>query len=213
MGYILAVDANLLDALLVIGLAWAAFRGWQTGLMRSVVGLAGLLFAYFGAFYYGSSAGALLDDGTLGAIAGIAIVFTLVLLTFYFIGRIGQVFLQTTPLGIVDTLFGALLGTLKATLVFGLILILIQNEPLHSLIPDTIEGSSLARPVQKTSLYLIDQIRIAAPEVEAFLSDADIQLPGERPPVIETLQEGTGKFTQKIGEIVNESKKQLEAGK
>ena len=108
MGYILAVDANLLDALLVIGLAWAAFRGWQTGLMRSVVGLAGLLFAYFGAFYYGSSAGALLDDGTLGAIAGIAIVFILVLLTFYFIGRIGQAFLQTTPLGIVDTLFGAL---------------------------------------------------------------------------------------------------------
>ena len=50
-------------------------------------------------------------------------------------------------------------------------------------------------------------------EVARFLNEADIQLPGERPPVIKTLTEGTGKFTEKIGEIVNESKKQLEARK
>jgi membrane protein required for colicin V production len=207
------VDANLLDALLGIGLAWAAFRGWQTGIVRSLIGLAGLLLAYFAALYYGESAGAQLFEGTLGAIAGIVLVFGLVLVLFYFVGRMAQAFLHATPLGIVDTFAGGLLGTLKATLVFGLLLILAQNEPLHSRIPGVIEGSAIARPVQNTSLFLIDWISVAAPEVARFLNEADIQLPGERPPVIKTLTEGTGKFTEKIGEIVNESKKQLEARK
>ena len=207
------MDANLLDAIMGAGLAWAAFRGWQTGIVRSLIGLAGLLLAYFAAFYYGESAGAELFEGTLGAIAGIVLVFALVLILFYLIGRMAQAFLHSTPLGIVDTLAGGVLGVIKATLVFGLILILAQNEPLHSRIPGFIEGSALARPVQQASLFLIEGITAAAPEVAHFLDDADIQLPGERPPVVKTLTEGTGKFTEKISEIVNESKKQLEAGK
>ncbi len=175
--------------------------------------MAGLLLAYFAAFYYGEAAGSLFEDGTLAAVAGIVLVFALVLVVFYLIGRMAQAFLNATPLGIVDTLFGGLLGVGKAVLVFGLLLILAQNEPLHSRIHGLVENSALAGPIQKSSLVLIDQILVIAPDVERFLDEAAIRLPGEHPPVVETLETGTGKFTEKIGEIVNESKKRLEAGK
>lgn len=212
--YIFSVSPNVLDIILAVGLGWSAYKGWRTGMVRSLIGLAGLLLAYVASFYYGQAVGAaLFDDAIFGTVTGIGIVFAAALIVFHLLGRMARTFLHATALGVIDGIFGGALGLLKAVLVLGLLLILAHTYPLHAKIPELIETSQLAQPVQSASLLLIDGIRKAIPEVRHFIDQANIDLPGKAPPVVDTLTDGASEASRKIEEIVNQSKERLEAAK
>ncbi len=203
---------NALDIALVVLLGWSTYRGWQTGLLRSLLGLAGLVFGYILALAYGQPFGLALtgDDSTLCGILGIVVVFFGTILVVHFVARFVKAFLHATPLGAFDAAGGGLLGLAQGVLAFGLLLVLAYSYPIHSKIPEQIEGSRLARPIQSGALALVDAIKVILPSVKEALEDLDIRGPDDTPPVVETLKTGADAARQKLESVVKESKKRLE---
>lgn len=205
---------NALDVILVIVLSWSAYRGWQTGLVRATLGLAGLVLAYVTALAYGQSVGeSLLGDGsTLNGILGIILVFFGVAVLSHVAAGFARAFLHATPFGIFDAAAGALLGLAQGVLAFGLLIVLAYSYPLHSRIPAQIDDSRLAGAVQSGALALVDGIKAVLPGVRKALDDLNIRGSDDPPPVVETLRSGADDATRKLDGVVEESRKRIESG-
>lgn len=202
---------NALDIILIIVLSWSAFRGWQTGLLKSLLSLAGLVLAYVLALAYGQALGqSLLGDATLYGILGIVAVFFGTIIGVQIAARFVKAFLDATPLGIVDTIGGGALGLAQGVLAFGLLIVLAYSYPIHSKIPEQVEESTLASPVQNGALALVDGIKAILPSVKEALQDLNIRGSDDPPPVVETLKSGADEARKKLDGVVEESKKRLQ---
>ncbi|MBS14171.1 MAG: hypothetical protein CME19_21560 [Gemmatimonadetes bacterium] len=202
---------NALDIVLIILLAWSTYKGWRTGLLQALLSLAGLVLAYVLALAYGQAIGQSLlgDDSTLYGILGIILVFFGTILVVHFAARFAKAFLHATPLGTFDAAGGGVLGLAQGVLAFGLLIVLAYSYPLHSKIPEQIEGSVIAGPVQSGALTLVDGIKAILPDVKAALEKLDIRSSDNPPPVVETLQTGADEVRQKLEGVVEESRKRL----
>jgi membrane protein required for colicin V production len=205
---------NYVDIILVLGLLWAAYKGWQSGLLRSLAGLLGLLLGYFLAFALGQRVGGLItarDDPAQGAVlVGFVLVFLGTLVVFYFIGRFLRAYLQATPLGVADSVAGGALGGIKGVLVFGLLLMLLMAHPLGNRVRDTVEASRLAAPVQRGALLLVDFVRAVVPRAESLVDALGIRPSGPPPPVLDDLSQKAGEANGRIDNLLNETKKRLD---
>ena len=202
---------NALDIALVILIGWSTYKGWKTGLVQALLRLAGLVFAYILALAYGQALGEGLlgDDSTLFGIIGIIIVFLCVVFAVHYAARFLKVFLRATPLGIVDAAGGSILGLAQGVLAFGLLILLACSYPLHDEIPEQIENSVLAGPVQQGALALVDAIETVFPRVKSAVEDLDIRNT-DVPEVVKTLKTGADDARQKLDKIVKESKQRLD---
>ena len=203
---------NALDIALVVLLGWSTYKGWHTGLVQALLGLAGLILAYVFALAYGQPIGESLlgDDSTLYGILGILSVFFGTLLAANIAAKFVKAFLHATPLGTFDALGGGLLGLAQGVLAFGLLIVLLYSYPLHSKIPEQIEGATLASPVQTGALALVDGIKAILPSVKRALDELNIRGSDEPPPVVQTLKSGAEEAKQKLDGVVEETKKRLE---
>ena len=131
---------NFLDLILLIVLAWLTFKGWRIGLVRSLVGLVGLILAYGFALSYGDLASGMItgentEPGEGATLIGFLLVFVTTIVICYIAGRILHTALQATPLGAVNSIGGAAFGLAQALLILGLATILLRAYPPHSSIP------------------------------------------------------------------------------
>lgn len=203
---------NALDIALLVLLSWSTYKGWRTGLLQALLGLVGLVVAYILALAYGQDIGhALIGDSAtaLSGILGIIIVFFGVALSVYIAARLLKAFLHATPLGIFDAAGGGLLGLAQGVLGFGLLILLAYSYPIHSKIPEQIEGSQLAGPVQAGALVLVDSIKAIIPSVKSVLDDLNIRGSNEAPPVLETIKAGAGDAREKLEGVVEKSRERL----
>ena len=203
---------NALDIGLVVLLSWSTYKGWRTGLLQALLGLAGLVIAYVLALAYGQPLGqALLGDenASLYGILGIIAVFFGVVIAVHFAAKFAKSFLHATPLGFFDATGGGVLGLGLGVLAFGLLILLAYSYPRHSKIPEQIEESRLAGPVQTGALVLVDGIKAILPGVAAALEDLNIRGSGDPPPIVETLRSGADEARQKLEGVVEESRKRL----
>lgn len=203
---------NALDIALIVLLGWSAYKGWRTGLLQALLGLVGLVVAYVLALAYGQDIGHSLmgeSASTLTGIVGIIIVFFGVVLTFYIGARFIKAFLHATPLGIFDAAGGGLLGLGQGVLGFGLLILLAYSYPIHSKIPEQIEESQLAGPVQAGALILVDSIKALIPSVKSVLDDLNIRGSYEDPPVVETIKAGADEAKEKLQGVVEKSRERL----
>ena len=203
---------NALDIALIVLIGWSAFKGWRTGLLQSLLGLAGLILAYVLALAYGQPLGESLlgDESTLYGILGIIAVFFGTLIAVHIGAKFAKAFLHATPLGVFDAAGGGILGFAQGVLAFGLMVVLANSYPLHSKIPEQIEGSTLAGPVQKAALVLVDGIKAILPSVKGAIEELDIRGSDDPPNVVKTLKTGADQARRKLDDVVEESKKRLQ---
>ena len=203
---------NALDIALVILIGWSTYKGWRTGLLQALLGLAGLVLAYVLALAYGQSLGQAIlgDDSTLYGILGIIAVFFGTIIGVSLGARFVKAFLHATPLGVFDAAGGGILGLAQGVLAFGLLVVLAYSYPIHSEIPEQIEGSTLAGPVQNGALTLVEGIKFILPSVKAALEELDIRGSDNPPPVVETLKTGADEARQKLDSAVEATKKRLD---
>ena len=203
---------NALDIGLVVLLGWSTYKGWRTGLLQALLGLAGLVLAYVLALAYGQAVGQTLtgdEVATLYGILGIIVVFFGVVIAVHFAAKFAKAFLHATPLGIFDAAGGAILGLSQGVLAFGLLILLAYSYPLHSKIPDQIETSRIAGPVQTGALVLVDGIKAILPSVGAVLKNLNIRGSGAPPPVLETLKSGADEARRKLEGVVEKARRRL----
>lgn len=205
---------NIVDLILALGLFWAIRKGWQIGLVQSLLNLLSIVLAYGFALTYGETAARWIfrapDDLDGGAaLMGFIAVFALVLLVCYLLGRLLHKTLMASPLGIIDAIGGGALGLIKGLLVFGLLAIFCRHYPLHSRVPELIDKAFLGKPVQKSALVIADGIRAAFPKTRDFLENIGLK-PQKPPPLVDKLNKSADEARQKIQDAIDESRKNIE---
>ena len=205
---------NIVDFILGFGLIWLTWKGWQSGLVQNLLGLLSMVVAYVAALAYGESVTQQLFDtaqqpNSSVALVGFLIVFFLVLLACYVLGKILHKTLQASPLGIVDAVGGGVLGLAKGLLIFGLITIFFRLYPIHSRVPDLIDNSFLGPPVQKAALIIADTVQKIFPKTQNLLDRIGVKSENA-PPLVDKLNKGAHEAQRKINDLMDESKKHLE---
>ncbi|MCE2432430.1 MAG: CvpA family protein [Candidatus Latescibacteria bacterium] len=201
---------NIVDLILALGLFWFARKGWQIGLVQSLIMLFSVILAYGFALTYGeTTARALFDTtedlGTGTALIGFFVVFAAVLAACYFLGRTLHGILRTSPLGAIDAFGGIALGLVQGALILGLIAIFLHAKPIHSRVPEFIDNSALGAPLQKSARVIADGVQAMFPDVKTLLETLGIQIQ-KTPPLIEKLNKEASEARKKINEILEESK-------
>lgn len=200
---------NIVDLIFALGLFWFARKGWQIGLVQSLIMLLSVILAYGFALTYGETTARALFDTTEGlgagtALTGFLVVFAGVLAACYFLGRTLHGMLRQSPLGAIDAFGGIVLGLAQGALILGLITIFLHAKPIHSRMPEFIDNSALGAPLQKSARVIADGVQAMFPNVKTLLEALGIQIE-QTPPLIEKLNEEAGKARKKINEMLEES--------
>ena len=201
---------NIVDLIFALGLFWFARKGWQIGLVQSLIMLFSVILAYGFALTYGeTTARALFDTtedlGSGAALFGFLVVFVAVLAACYFLGRALHGMLRPSPFGAIDAFGGIALGLVQGALILGLIAIFFRANPIHSRAPEFIDNSTLGAPLQKSARMIADGVQAMFPDVKTLLEKLGIQIE-KTPPLIEKLNKEAGEARKKIDEMLEESK-------
>lgn len=201
---------NIVDLILVLGLFWFARKGWQIGLVQSLIMLLSVILAYCCALAYGeATARALFDTtGDIGrgaALFGFLVIFAAVLVACYFIGSALHKALRASPLGAIDAFGGIALGLVQGALILGLLAIFFHANPIHSRVPEYIDNSALGAPLQKSARVIADGVQAMYPNVKTLLEKLGIQT-SKTPPLIEELNKEAREAKKKINELIDKSK-------
>ncbi len=122
-----------LDLIIIIPLAWGAYKGYKKGLLMEIFGAVALFLGIMGGF-------SLLDEGMnilreikllensrlLPLIAFLGI-FAGIIYGVHLLGKLLEKAIDTTPAGALNNLGGALLGILKWAFTFSLILWMLEK--------------------------------------------------------------------------------------
>ena len=200
---------NIVDLIFALGLFWFARKGWQIGLVQSLIMLFSVILAYGFALTYGETTARALFDTTEdlssgAALFGFLVVFVAVLAACYFLGRTLHGMLRTSPLGAIDAFGGIALGLVQGALILGLVAIFFLAHPIHSRVPEFIDNSTLGAPLQKSARMIADGVQTMFPDVKNLLEKLGIQIE-KTPPLIEKLNKEAGEARKKIDEMLEES--------
>lgn len=145
---------NLLDIFIAIPLAWGIYRGFKHGLIQELATLIGLVAGiYLGIHLSGMASSWLKSTFSITSaylpVVSFALVFILVLLGTWFLGKILGKTAEIIMLGWLDKLLGMLFGLAKWALIISFIFSILNGfTKTGSLFPEkTTKGSIFYKPV------------------------------------------------------------------
>ena len=145
---------NTLDIILLIPLAYFAYKGFSKGFIITLAMLAGILVGLYAAIHFSEYAVGFLtsrlntNTGNIRMISYL-VTFVAVLVLVYLLGQFLTGVVKTTGLGFLNRIGGVILGVAKGLLIISAILVLYNTiDPKSSLIgKETKEQSVLYEPV------------------------------------------------------------------
>ena len=140
---------NTLDIIIIIPLVFGAFKGFRKGMLMELVSMLALLLAVICSFYFMEKGVSLLipylgTDNSLLPVFSFAIIFIVVLMGVFYLGKALKKVLDVTLLGSVDDVAGGVLGLLKWGLVFSIFLWLFDKGGI--LLPESYTQNSIIFP-------------------------------------------------------------------
>lgn len=201
---------NFIDPIFALGLFYLGRKGWQIGLVQSLIGLISVVLAYGCALAYGESLARVLFDSTgdLGegaTLIGFLAVGLAVLIACYLIGQAIHSVLHASPLGAIDAIGGGILGLAQGILIIGLLILFLRANPFHSRVPELIDESALGPPLQKAARIIADGVQALFPNVKTMLEKLGIQTASQAPPLIDKLNKEARDARDKINELLNDA--------
>jgi len=157
---------GILDILIIIPLAWAAFQGYKKGLIYEIAKVVALLLGIFAAIKFSEPMKEWLstvtswDENWLPAIA-FGLVFVGVVVGVYYFGRILDSMLKAMSLGLLNKLAGLALGSLKMGLILSGFLMLIQSVDKGEMLltQERKESSMMYEPVLKFGTTVVPAVK------------------------------------------------------
>jgi membrane protein required for colicin V production len=145
---------NTLDIIILIPLAYFAFKGFTKGFIITLAMLAGILIGLYAAIHFSEYSTKLLQDNLNFHSSNIRMIsylitFIVVLVLVYLLGKFLTGVVKTTGLGFVNRLAGLLLGIAKGLLIISAFVVLFGKiDPKSYLIPlKSKQESILYKPV------------------------------------------------------------------
>ena len=165
---------NVLDIVLIFFLLAAGFRGYQRGLIISVISILALVLALFLGFALMHQGMAFIGryiDGFSGLLPLLSffMIFIAVIVLVSFFGRTIKRVVDFTPLGSLDNLAGAVIGILKGA--FGLsVIIWLITKSEFDLFNDSISQSKIYGYIEPIAPFVFDTVSAYLPFLKSIFS-------------------------------------------
>ena len=163
---------STLDIILFIILAFGAFRGYRKGFLMEVVSILALVLGVLGAFKLMEQGMIFLDEkfdinGTLLPYLSFFLIFILILIGVFLLGKSVKTVLNMTLLGSVDNLIGAVVGMLKWA--FGISILIWISGSVDLYLPGETTSESYLYPfVAALAPRVIDFFTMIFPMMEGL---------------------------------------------
>ena len=132
---------NTLDIIILVPLAYFAFKGFTKGFIITLAMLAGILIGFYAAIHFSEIIAELLKDQFAMSSANIRpisylLTFVIVLILVYLLGQFLTGVVKTTGLGFLNRIGGVILGLIKGLLILSAFVVLFGRiDPKSHLIP------------------------------------------------------------------------------
>jgi len=148
------MGANAFDLIVIVVLAWSAYKGFNKGLISSAASLIALLLGVWGAVKFSDITASYLtgvinvDEKVLGVIA-FAVTFILIVIGVHFVAKAVEGLAEAVALSIVNKVFGAAFGVLKIAFIISVILVVLNaaNRNMEFLSPEFKQKSLFYKPI------------------------------------------------------------------
>lgn len=145
---------NLIDIIILILLAWGAFRGFTQGFILQVVTFIALIIGVWASISFSDNMSEFLTKnmditGKYLPVLSFVLIFILVIIIAHLIGMLLTRFIEITSLGWLNRIGGIAFGVLKMAFIVS-VLLTIQNrmkEKIHIISEKQIQSSLLYKPV------------------------------------------------------------------
>lgn len=157
---------NYVDILILLFLLWGAFRGFSKGFIIEVATLVGLTLGVFFAIKYSSYAENFLRDFLnisskyLSYIA-LTVTFLLVVIVVYLFGKMLTKVVDMIALGLMNKLFGTVLGGIKYFIIVCVLLMIVDalDDKFHFISEETKNKSFLFYPFLNFAQKMYNWVR------------------------------------------------------
>lgn len=138
---------NWLDIVFLIILVLAAFNGWRTGLVRSLLMLGGVIGgAYLAGRFSPQVRDALtfIGDPSVATVVAFVVIFGATLLAAWLVGLLARNLVHAVLLGWLDSLGGLVFGAFTSALFLTALIVALGSHPIGP-VPHILKGSATAR--------------------------------------------------------------------
>ena len=153
------------DIIVGIPLAYAAYRGFRSGIVAQSCGLLGLVAGVWLASRYGEAAGLWMRvDPSAARVAGFVAILLLTLLGIALLGQLLKGLFRLAGLGPIDAVGGLLLGVVKMALILSLLLGAFEtvNRSAGWMGEQSYARAVLYKPVREVSRWVFPYLSRAA---------------------------------------------------
>jgi membrane protein required for colicin V production len=169
---------NILDIIILVPLAYFAYKGFAKGFIITLAMLAGLLLGLYAAIHFSEYTVTLLRDQFNMDSANIRLIaylftFVVVLILVYLLGQFLTKVAKTTGLGIFNRIAGLLLGVLKGLMIVSVLVVLFGKiDPKSFLIPEkTKKESMFYKPVSEISEMVFPFLKSYSEKAKKLIMD------------------------------------------
>lgn len=164
---------SIIDVILAIPLAWALYRGFRKGLILELATLVGLIAGLYAGLHFTAATSRYLCEtfrinGSYLPVLAFSVIFILVILLVYFIGKMLEKTAETLMLGFINKIAGAFFSLIKMTLILSFLLFIINSFA---------RGGSILSEEQQKKSYLYNPIADFAPMLLPKIKSIPKELP------------------------------------
>lgn len=157
---------NYIDVLILVPVAWAAYKGFSNGLIKELAQLVALILGVYVALRFTDVLSPLLVD-TMGMgpeytpVVAFALLFVGVVIGVHFLARLLNRVIEMAALGLVNRLVGLLFSSLKVLFIISVLFSVIYrlDQAGNFIGEDTKKGSLLYEPVSELSLLIYPSLQ------------------------------------------------------
>lgn len=166
-------SVNYLDIIFIVPLLWAAYRGFNKGLIIEVSTLIAFGLGIWGGIHFSDFIAELIMDkvdSEYVPIVSFGATFILIVAAIFVLGKLLEKAVNLVQLKLVNKITGAFFGVAKIALIISVILVIINSyDQKVNIVPqDLKENSLLYQPLTDISLQVIPALE----ESNLFLNDS-----------------------------------------
>ncbi|MDZ7604823.1 MAG: CvpA family protein [Cyclobacteriaceae bacterium] len=164
---------NIADIVIAIFLIIGAYHGYKKGFIIELIGIVAFIVAVIGGLkllHIGMESLAKVWDG-FGAFlpfAAFLVIFVVIIILVNLAGEVLKKSIDWTPLGVMDNFAGALIGLLKMSIVFGVMIWVINILEIR-VIQNSFHGSLIIPIINDTLSNIKNFIATVFPSIDTFI--------------------------------------------
>lgn len=176
---------NYFDAIIIVPLLWAVYKGFKKGLIIEIASLVALFLGVWGGAKFSSLSAIYLSkifsvSEQIMPLLSFAVTFILIVIIVFFIARMLQKVVKAVALSTVNKIAGSAFGVLKFALIIGIVLNIVNNinQEISFMDNEMKESSLLYTPICKIGAMVpgVSEINVTGAVENAVREEASSRL-------------------------------------